>query len=59
MEAQEQDRIVDWRMLLVHADEIQYFKALSPAFSADSILRALAVHGLDRKSVAAELRAVR
>jgi hypothetical protein len=56
MQAQEQARIVDWRMLLVEADEIQHFRAIEPDLSAESILRALSLHGLDRKSVAAELR---
>jgi len=46
---------VDWRMLLVEADEIQHFKQRGGGHSAESILRALALHGLDRRAVETEL----
>jgi hypothetical protein len=55
MDACLQARIVDWRLVLAEADEIQHFKARNPALAAESILRAVSLHGFDRRSVEAEL----
>ncbi len=55
MQASTSASSVDWRMLLVEANEILYFKEKNPALTAASILEAVSRHRFVRRSVEVEL----